>query len=41
MKFFERFISGLKRTRGMKFIIGIALGSLVSPLGFVLAVLDP
>jgi len=41
MEFFESLIPGLRRTRGMKFFIGVIVGHFVSPLGYVLTVLDP
>jgi len=39
-QFFSRFIP-LKRTRGVRWILGITVGTAISPIGFVLAVIDP
>lgn len=39
-KFFGRFIP-LERTRGIRWFIGITVGTMVNPIGFVLAVIDP
>lgn len=39
-KFFSRFIP-LKETRGIKWLVGITVGVIVHPIGFVLAVIDP
>ena len=38
--FFSRFIP-LRRTRGIRWIIGITVGAKISPVGFILAVIDP
>ena len=39
--FFVRLIPGIERTRGIRWIIGITIGVAISPVGFVLAVIDP
>ncbi len=39
-EFFSRFIP-LRRTRGIRWFIGITVGTAISPIGFVLAVIDP
>lgn len=39
--FFERYIPQLKRTRGVRWVLGITIGTLVSPIGIILALLDP
>jgi len=38
--FFSRFIP-LRRTRGVRWFIGITVGTAISPIGFILAVIDP
>lgn len=38
--FLSKFIA-LKRTRGIRWFIGITVGTMVSPIGFVLTVIDP
>jgi hypothetical protein len=40
-KFFGKFIPHLEKTRGIRWFIGITIGTLVSQVGFVLAVIDP
>lgn len=39
-QFFSRFIP-LKRSRGVRWFLGITVGTAISPIGFVLAVIDP
>ena len=39
-EFFSRFIP-LRRTRGIRWFVGITVGTSVPPIGFVLAVMDP
>ncbi len=39
-QFFSRFIP-LKKTRGIRWFIGITIGTAISPIGFILAVIDP
>lgn len=39
-RFFGKFIP-LKRTRGVRWFVGITVGTMVSPVGFILAVIDP
>lgn len=38
---FERYIPHLRRSRGVRWILGITVGTLVTPIGFVLTLLDP
>ncbi len=38
--FFSRF-TPLRKTRGIRWFIGITLGTAISPIGFMLAVIDP
>ena len=39
-QFFSRFIP-LKRSRGVRWFLGITVGTAISPIGFILAVIDP
>ncbi len=39
-RFFSKFIP-LKRTRGIRWLLGITVGSVFSPIGFILTVIDP
>lgn len=39
--FFRKFMPHLERTRGIRWFIGITVGTVISPAGFVLTVIDP